>query len=196
MATNIDIGHMEAISGNMADPPPTASAFNFSTFTTKMPDFNELLQQVRQNIRPWTEFFNVQNFRTIVNLQRLSSRVVRNLAYFQINYVIISGILLLYCLITSPLLLLVVAGVLYGQYKIRQLSSVTNICGREVTQTQLQIGLGLAAIPVLYLFGMQSIMFWVIGASTFFVAIHAIFYNIDAIVTEDGDGFLTDTLTV
>lgn len=63
-----------------------------------MPGFNELLQQVRQNIRPWSEFFNFQNFRTVVNLQRLSSRILRNLSYFQMNYLIISGVLLLYCL--------------------------------------------------------------------------------------------------
>lgn len=39
-------------------------------------------------------------------------------------------------------------------------------------------------------------LFSIVGASTFIIAVHAIFYNIDAIVTEEHEGFLTETMTV
>lgn len=67
-------------------------------FATNVPSISELLREVRQTIRPWSEFCNYQNFRTIVNLQRLSSRILRNLAYFQMNYLIVCCVLILYCL--------------------------------------------------------------------------------------------------
>jgi PRA1 family protein 1 len=37
-------------------------------------------------------------------------------------------------------------------------------------------------------------MFWVLGASFFVISVHAGFYNIDAIVTEDTEGFLAETV--
>lgn len=66
--------------------------------TTKIPRFNELWTFMRQNMRPWSEFFNFSNFKTVANFQRLSSRFLRNCNYFLINYVMISFVLILYCL--------------------------------------------------------------------------------------------------
>lgn len=66
--------------------------------TTKIPRFNELWTFMRQNMRPWSEFFNFNNFKTVANFQRLSSRFLRNFNYFLINYVMISFVLILYCL--------------------------------------------------------------------------------------------------
>lgn len=65
--------------------------------------------------------------------------------------------------ITSPLILIVVGGVFYGSLRIRQLPSPVQLFGRDWTVNQLCIALHVAAIPVLYFIGAQSIMFWVIG---------------------------------
>ncbi len=63
-----------------------------------IPKLGESLRQIRQNIRPWSEFVNIQNFKTVANIQRLTNRLLRNLAHFQSNYLIICVVLLMYCL--------------------------------------------------------------------------------------------------
>lgn len=40
------------------------------------------------------------------------------------------------------------------------------------------------------------VIYYSTGASTFVVALHASFYNIDAVVTEEFEAFLTETETV
>lgn len=66
--------------------------------TTKIPRFNEIWSFIRQNMRPWSEFFAFNNFKTVPNFQRLSSRFLRNCNYFIINYLMVSFVLILYCL--------------------------------------------------------------------------------------------------
>jgi len=47
---------------------------------------------------------------------------------------------------------------------------------------------------VLFLVGAGAVLFWTLGASCFVIAMHAIFYNIDAIVTEENEGFLAQVV--
>lgn len=119
---------------------------------------------------------------------------MRNLAYFQSNYLFVFLGLFLYCLITSPLILVVLALAMYGCYKIKQLNQKVTIMQRELNTNQQCILLNVAAMPIFYLAGAGAVMFWVIGASFFFISLHAVFYNIDAIVTEDTESFLSETV--
>lgn len=122
--------------------------------------------------------------------------------------------------ITSPLILIVMACVMYVSYRIQKLQAPVVLFGKIFSVNQLCVATNVAAIPILYLFGAGSIMFWVIGklefafvfasqitltrfseyfrigASTFVVALHASFYNIDAIVTEEFEAFLPESETV
>ncbi|CAG7835971.1 unnamed protein product [Allacma fusca] len=66
----------------------------------------EWVAQARQNIRPWSVFCATGRFKAPASAQRLPRRVVKNVEYFQSNYLLVFGGLFLYCLITSPLLLL------------------------------------------------------------------------------------------
>lgn len=72
--------------------------YSLNRITTKVPKLNDLITVFRGNLRPWSEFLNFSNFKSIGSLQRLSSRFLRNIAYFQMNYIAISFILILYCL--------------------------------------------------------------------------------------------------
>lgn len=143
--------------------------------------------------------------------------------------------------ITSPIILLVIGVLLYASYRIRQIPAPIVLFGKIFTHNQLCIALNIAGIPILYLFGVGNIMFWVVGkafyqhmdfflqkwsllleidwisifptktfwnrfwsfvnfcllgASTLVVALHASFYNIDAIVTEEMEAFLAESETV
>lgn len=63
-----------------------------------LPSPSELLQQIRQSLRPWSVFFNLGNFKMATSMQRLNNRIQRNLSYFQSNYIFIFIVLMIYCL--------------------------------------------------------------------------------------------------
>lgn len=103
-------------------------------------------------------------------------------------------IIFLYYRLTSPLILIVVAGVAYACHRIRAAATTVQLWfvpNRTLTTAQQCAAVSVASVPLLYLAGAGAAMFWVMGASWFVVSAHAIFYNIDAIVTEDEtDGFV------
>ncbi|ALC42144.1 CG1418 [Drosophila busckii] len=161
---------------------------------TNLPTPMELIQMVRRSLRPWMMFFNINNFKSAVSMQRLNNRIVRNLQYFQSNYIFVFIVLMIYCLITSPLTLLVIVGVAFACNKIRNSNSNFNLFGQQLTPKQQVLIVNLGAAPVLFLVGAGAVLFWTLGASCFVILMHAVFYNIDALVTEENDGFLAQTV--
>ncbi|KAM8714366.1 hypothetical protein ACLKA7_014488 [Drosophila subpalustris] len=159
-----------------------------------LPSPLEMIQTIRQSLRPWTVFFNINNFKTAVSMQRLNNRVMRNLSYFQSNYIFVFIVLMIYCLITSPLTLVVVAAVAFGCHKIRSMNSDVTLMGHSISPKQQIVGLNLCAAPLLFLAGAGAVLFWTLGASCFVIFMHAGFYNIDAIVTEENEGFLSQVV--
>ncbi|XP_060652542.1 prenylated Rab acceptor protein 1 [Drosophila nasuta] len=159
-----------------------------------LPSPLELIHTVRRSLRPWTVFFNIGNFKTAVSMQRLNNRIMRNLSYFQSNYIFVFIVLMIYCLITSPLTLFVVAGVAYGCHRIRTKNSNVTLLGHTISPKQQIVGINLCAAPLLFLVGAGAVLFWTLGASCFVIFMHAIFYNIDAIVTEENEGFMSQVV--
>ncbi|CAD7094163.1 unnamed protein product [Hermetia illucens] len=194
------------ISGNMNVPGPTVkdaigsatepnSKISFSNITTKLPtSIGQILKQVRKDLRPVSEFFNVNNFKKPTSIQRLMNRLTRNLSYFQSNYICVFLILMAYCLITSPLILFVLAGVLFACYQVRLANTQFTIFGKTLNTSQQCLIINCMAAPILYLVGAGAALFWTLGASLFLIMLHASSYNIDAIVTEDMEGFLTEVV--
>lgn len=187
MDTKLDLGS-ESLDGNMS-----SQTLDFGSFSTKIPSIKEALLITKKNIRPWSEFFNTNNYKT-TSVQRISGRFIRNLAYFQSNYLCIAMFFMIYCLITSPLLLIVLAGSLYLCYRLRKANTNFTLFGRQLNSNQQCIALNVACIPILYIVGVGAAMFWTIGASCFVVSLHAVFYNIEAVVTEDTEGFLSEVV--
>lgn len=175
--------------GNMSTP-----LSEFGGLSSKLPSIKEALQITRKNIRPWSEFLNTNNYKTVASIQRLSGRFIRNLAYFQSNYICIFLLFMIYCLITSPLILIVLGGCFYICYRLRKANTTFAFFGRELTTNQQCIVLNVACIPILYIVGAGAAMFWTIGATCVVVSLHAAFYNIEAIVTEDSEGFLSEVV--
>ncbi|XP_034653617.1 prenylated Rab acceptor protein 1 [Drosophila subobscura] len=191
--TNVDVG------GHMQVPPQQGGgrfAFDLNSLPKlqSLPSPLELIQLVRSSMRPWTVFFNVQNFKTAVSMQRLTGRVKRNLSYFQSNYIFVFVVLMIYCLITSPLILFVLGGAAFLCHRLRARNTNITVMGNQLTPRQQIIAVNLGATPLLFLVGAGAVLFWTLGASCFVIASHAIFYNIDAIVTEENEGFLAEVV--
>ncbi|TRY80382.1 hypothetical protein TCAL_04860 [Tigriopus californicus] len=152
------------------------------------PMVREWMSKRREEIRPWGLFARTSHFQTPASLPKLSKRVYKNVDYFLSNYVLVFLVLFIYCLVTSPMLLVVLAlsgGASY-YLTLKQKERKLVLGGREVSLAQ-QYGLvGLCAIPLFLLAGAGSAVFWVIGASMVFIGVHASFYNYEALdIAED-----------
>lgn len=94
-----------------------------------------------------------------------------------------------YFRITSPLILVALAGTFYIGYRLNKRSTEKKLTlfGKEFTIAQQYGLLALCSLPVYYLVGAHGAMFWVIGASMILITLHAAFYNIDALVNNEDD---------
>ncbi|KAL1501600.1 hypothetical protein ABEB36_006897 [Hypothenemus hampei] len=182
------------VSGEM-NVPQIASKENpysrYFKFPSEIPDPKEWIQQQRQNVRPWLVFVQTSNFKAAPSIPRLSKRIMRNIEYFQANYLFVFLGLIVYCLITSPLILLAITGSFYAGYKLNQrnLQKKLILFGKELTLAQ-QYGLvAICSMPVYYLVGAHGAIFWVLGASMVIITLHAAFYNIEALAPRRDDEF-------
>lgn len=134
-------------------------------------------------IQSWSEFLNTSRMlKTPSNAQQLTRRLLTNLSYFQGNYLCISLILIIYCILTSPLLLLAILCYILALYSITSRSALgkpTFLCiahFRPNLQQQYSF-VTLVSLPLLWVAGAPSAVFWVIGASFVVVGLHASMYN-------------------
>merc|ERR1712212_1220350 len=174
------------LSGEIEEEEVKESGSGMS-LSVAQPLVRDWLAKRRANLRPVGTFFNTANFQVPPSAGRLSKRLVKNIDYFQSNYVLVFLILVLYCLISSPLLL-VVAGAGGAAYfaSVKNETRKIAIAGHEVTLAQQYAAIATASIPFFLLAGAGGIVFWVLGASLFFITAHAAFYNYDALeVAED-----------
>uniref|UniRef100_A0A0K8RI51 PRA1 family protein n=1 Tax=Ixodes ricinus TaxID=34613 RepID=A0A0K8RI51_IXORI len=147
----------------------------------------EWLSRKKQSIRPWRKFVDFNKFQVPKSLPDASSRVVRNIEHFQSNYLFVFIGLIVYCVLTSPLLLIAIVAGLGGAYIIRLKSAEgkLKLFNRELTVVQQYCLVGMMCFPIFYLAGAGSAVFWVLGASFFTIMLHATTYAIETIPEED-----------
>jgi hypothetical protein len=112
--------------------------------------------------------FHSNRFQPPAGIPELGRRLARNIDHFQSNYIYVFIILIAYCLLTSPMLLLAIGASLGACYVLSVKNQLRKVkfMGREVTLAQQYAGVGLASIPLfiisgnlkVYLFFSQSIM--------------------------------------
>ncbi|GAB6023064.1 hypothetical protein CHUAL_007155 [Chamberlinius hualienensis] len=135
----------------------------------------------KRNIRAWSAFVNSSKFSLPANPGVVAQRLVKNIDYFQSNYLFVFFGLVLYCILTSPFLLIALAAAGGAAYivKLRNAEHQVKILGHEVTLAQ-QYGLvGLCCFPLFYLAGGGAAVFWIIGASFFLIMLHATLFAIE-----------------
>lgn len=143
-------------------------------------------------IQNWSEFLNTSRMMKAPSAtNQLTRRLVANLSHFQGNYLCVSLVLVVYCILTSPLLLLAIGAYLFALYAVTARSAT----GRQVTlpggfrpnlQQQYSF-LTLISLPLLWVAGAPSAVFWVIGASFVVVGLHASMYSSEKSLAELGD---------
>ncbi|CAG9107562.1 hypothetical protein JYU34_011306 [Plutella xylostella] len=170
--------------------------------TTEKRGLQKLLQHVRNGAgpaiimgllatrRPWTQFVATDNFKVPASLPRLTRRFYRNVEYFQANYLVVFLILFAYCLITSPLLLIAMVASFFGYRKLTSGPNTWKIGGYELTKTHQYLVAAAGSMAICWLAGAGAVLFWVLGATVTVVALHAGFYDAEALpVADDQERF-------
>lgn len=138
-------------------------------------------------IQSWSEFFNTSRMiKAPTTTQQLTRRLLNNLSYFQGNYLCVSLVLVIYCILTSPLLLLAILAYLVALYMVTARSATgrhMRILNYRPNLQQQYSFITLISIPLLWVAGAPSAVFWVIGASFVVVGLHASMYNLQQQLT-------------
>jgi len=171
------------LSGNLTEtskmPVNSDKSPMFLPMKLSSPVAQNWLNSQRQNLKPWLFFFQTSKFNVPTSVPLVTTRVVKNLNNFQSNYLCISIILIIYCLITSPLLLIVLGGSLGACHMVSKRNSDRKlvILGHEMNLMEQYGLIALISFPLFYLAGAGAAVFWVLGASVFFIIAHAIFFG-------------------
>ncbi|KAK3587718.1 hypothetical protein CHS0354_042509 [Potamilus streckersoni] len=138
----------------------------------------EWLQKRRETIQPWGEFLNTGKLKSPKSLAPLPKRIVKNIEKFQSNYLFVFIGLVIFCVLTSPLLLVAIAACLGACYiiSLKNQDKKITVFGREVSLAQQYAAVGACSFPLFWLAGAGSAVFWVIGASFFVIMLHASMY--------------------
>ncbi|XP_057689292.1 prenylated Rab acceptor protein 1 [Corythoichthys intestinalis] len=141
----------------------------------------EWLDRRRVSIRPWATFIDQRKFSKPRNFGEMCQRVVKNVDTYNSNYTFIFLGLILYCIVSSPMLLIALA-IFVGAFYIIHLKSLESkimILGKEMTYPH-QMGLaGAISLPVFWIAGAGAAVFWVLGATLFVIGTHAAFRELE-----------------
>jgi len=125
-------------------------------------------------LRPPSEFFDYQRISRPADLNQATSRISYNTKYFSGNYGLIVGVLAVYALITSPLLLISLGFLVGGFAAINRFAPEPMQVGDHVvTQKSLYTGLFVIGLPLLWWSSPITTFFWLVGASAVVILGHA-----------------------
>ncbi|XP_062321687.1 prenylated Rab acceptor protein 1 isoform X2 [Osmerus eperlanus] len=147
----------------------------------------EWFDKRRVSIRPWSSFVDQRKFSKPRNFGEMCQRVVKNVDTYNSNYTFIFLGLILYCIISSPMLLIALA-VFAGAFYIIHLKSLESklvVLGKELTVPHQMGVAGAMSLPVFWLAGAGAAVFWVLGATLFVIGSHAAFRELEGTDMEE-----------
>eukprot|EP00301_Raphidiophrys_heterophryoidea_P012159 c18518_g1_i1.p1 GENE.c18518_g1_i1~~c18518_g1_i1.p1 ORF type:complete len:216 (-),score=56.67 c18518_g1_i1:65-712(-) len=138
-----------------------------------------LVQKIRQSefvksVRPWTEFSSMSKFHKPKSSQEIISNARRNTIYFAANYVCIMCMLLVYSILTSPLLLLgllACGGTWLYMTLVRKQPLVLG--GKNVSEKHVVLGLCAFSVVVFLVTSGVEIVCWSLGFGAVLSLLHA-----------------------
>nr|XP_018914847.1 PREDICTED: prenylated Rab acceptor protein 1 [Bemisia tabaci] len=182
----------EGLISPVADIPDRKPFWDFRGASLSVGFIREWAINRYHNVRPWLIFFSTGNFKAPPpTIPRLSRRFFKNINYFEGNYFFICFCLMIYGLVTSPLLLLSLSLFLVACYFVTQKNTEgrLKLGGVELTLSQQYTIVGICFLPIFYWADAGTAVFWAIGASMFVVVLHAATYHIELLDPDPEDQF-------
>ncbi|XP_033096766.1 prenylated Rab acceptor protein 1-like [Anneissia japonica] len=179
------------VEGDIEIPQPTLGKMSIQLSNAGV---REWVQSRRDSIQPWQKFLNFNKFGKPKDGKELMKRVAHNLSLYQSNYLFVFIGLAIYCLLTTPLLVVAI-GILFAAWYIVHSKfggKKIKVMGHELTMAQQYGLLSTLSLPLFFLAGGTSAIFWVLGASFSFIMLHASLLSID--VDEDSEELLMESV--
>jgi len=173
MSTSIDV------SGEIDAPliPEKKESFMASWSNIALTgNVRDVLNAQREKIRPWSEFAEQKEFFAPAGLQEWTKRAIKNVSHYQSNYIIVFLVLMTYCVLTSPLLLIALAVSGIGSYTVSKHEGQNlQIAGKDVPSKYRYALVGVVSAPLLFIAGAGAALFWTLGATATIIGGHASF---------------------
>ena len=146
-----------------------------NSLSKKFSTTKEFIIKTTSKLRPWSEFFKLTKVSKPKNVSYLFSRVYHNLFYFQNNYIFLFLGLVAYCLVTNPLLLLIIGAwcLLWWLINYKSVGGEIKCAGHILGVKEISGISFFVSVPLLYFAGVGSLFFWLIGVTIVIVGIHA-----------------------
>jgi len=202
LSGNIGSGDKEKLTNNSKDSSGTSNSNSrsltnslFSSYISKtamdkigdninfdsiskitLDDSKSFLLSQKDALRPWTDFVNAGKFSKPKNLNQITARVTKNIKNYQANYFCVMLLFSLYCILTSPLLLIAGAAVYGVRHTLKGEKGIANqqkFIGRELTEKEHAIVSGVISAPIFVLCGALSAVMWTLTATGMAVGAHA-----------------------
>ncbi|ELU09515.1 hypothetical protein CAPTEDRAFT_19146 [Capitella teleta] len=170
------------LSGDIDPPSSDAEKSSMmSSVSLSNMQMRDWLMKRRESIQPWAEFLKTSKFKLPKAVAPATKRIVANIERFQSNYIFVFLLLFIFCILTSPMLLIALAAIFGACYivSLKNADKKFSLMGHELSLAQQYASVGLMSIPVLWLAGAGSAIFWIIGASVFVIMLHASMYSLD-----------------
>lgn len=167
--------------------PAISPTLMLSSMANSSPVAENILTSAKERmnqIRPWKDFFALDQFRIPESSTAAQSRASHNFTHFQNNYLII---LLLFCgfsLLSDLALLMVAAVCLGGFYFISTLKPdyILNVGGKEISVKQLNYSWIAVSVILLYMSSALSVVFWILSVTAVITIAHAALHDVIKIV--------------
>ena len=163
--------------------PSISPSLMLSSMANSSPVTENILSSAKERmnqIRPWKDFFALDQFRIPESSTAAQSRASHNFTHFQNNYLII---LMLFCgfsLLSDLALLMVAAVCLGGFYFISTLKPdyTLNVGGQEISPKQMNYGWIGVSVILLYMTSALSVVFWILSVTAVITVAHAALHDV------------------
>jgi len=124
-------------------------------------------------LKPWSTFLAVKKMKQPKSITSATGRLYHNLGQFQANYIFLMMFLAVYCVVTTPMLL-VALGFLFTSVQYIYYERKDRVILGQTIKKDSQVQLAMfVTIPLLWFSAAGSAVFWVIGASLVIVMGHS-----------------------
>lgn len=143
------------------------------------------LQRYRQHLKPVTEFLDVSKF----DKTPRPDRILANLDYFGYNYGLVGATVIIYSIVSNPLLLIGIVAVIGAWYwmTIVRKDQPVLVNGKPISDLQVMSGLTTGMLLVFFLASGMMTLLWGIGVGSVLVLGHAAFRVPSLQPVQDGD---------
>lgn len=180
----LPISNQQAAAGAAMSQPPIATPA-FRSFISRL---NSSVRQGFSQRRPWYELVDRNSMSRPDSITDAYSRIRKNISYFKVNYVTLVAAVLAFSLLSNPLSLLVLLGLLGGWiflYLFRPSDQPLVLFGRTFSDRETLGSLVILTVFVVFLTSVGSLLISALLIGVAIVCLHGAFRDPEDLFLDD-----------